>query len=50
VATISADPAPLMPQLIVLTLERQAIAGITWFADTGVFSHFGLPPEVAVTD
>jgi RNA polymerase sigma-70 factor (TIGR02960 family) len=29
--------------LIVLTLEREAIAGITWFADTGVFRHFGLP-------
>ena len=29
--------------LIVLTLEGAAIAGITWFADTGVFRHFGLP-------
>ena len=29
--------------LIVLTLERDAIAAITWFADTGVFRHFGLP-------
>jgi RNA polymerase sigma-70 factor (TIGR02960 family) len=29
--------------LIVLTLERDAVAGITWFADTGVFGHFGLP-------
>jgi RNA polymerase sigma-70 factor (TIGR02960 family) len=29
--------------LIVLTLEEDAIAGITWFADTGVFRHFGLP-------
>jgi RNA polymerase sigma-70 factor (ECF subfamily) len=29
--------------LIVLTLEGDAIAGITWFADTGVFRHFGLP-------
>jgi RNA polymerase sigma-70 factor (TIGR02960 family) len=29
--------------LIVLTLEREAIAAITWFADTGLFRHFGLP-------
>ncbi len=29
--------------LIVLTLERDAVAGITWFADTAVFRHFGLP-------
>jgi RNA polymerase sigma-70 factor (ECF subfamily) len=29
--------------LIVLTLEGGAIAAITWFADTGVFPHFGLP-------
>ena len=29
--------------LIVLTLEGEAVAGITWFADTGVFRHFGLP-------
>jgi RNA polymerase sigma-70 factor (TIGR02960 family) len=29
--------------LVVLTLERDAIAAITWFADTGVFRHFGLP-------
>jgi RNA polymerase sigma-70 factor, ECF subfamily len=29
--------------LIVLTLERDAIAAITWFADTGVFDQFGLP-------
>jgi RNA polymerase sigma-70 factor (ECF subfamily) len=29
--------------LIVLTLEGDAIAGITWFADTGHFRHFGLP-------
>jgi RNA polymerase sigma-70 factor, ECF subfamily len=32
--------------LIVLTLERHAVAGITWFADTGVFSRFGLPRTV----
>jgi RNA polymerase sigma-70 factor (TIGR02960 family) len=29
--------------LLVLTLEGAAIAAITWFADTGVFRHFGLP-------
>ena len=29
--------------LIVLTLEGDSIAAITWFADTGVFPHFGLP-------
>jgi len=29
--------------LIVLTLEGDAIAAITWFADTGIFRHFGLP-------
>jgi RNA polymerase sigma-70 factor (ECF subfamily) len=29
--------------LIVLTLERDAVAAITWFSDTGLFRHFGLP-------
>jgi RNA polymerase sigma-70 factor (TIGR02960 family) len=29
--------------LIVLMLEGDAIAAITWFADTSVFRHFGLP-------
>jgi RNA polymerase sigma-70 factor, ECF subfamily len=29
--------------LIVLTLEGDAIAAITWFADTGIFRYFGLP-------
>jgi RNA polymerase sigma-70 factor (TIGR02960 family) len=29
--------------LLVLTLEADAIAAITWFTDTGVFPHFGLP-------
>jgi RNA polymerase sigma-70 factor (TIGR02960 family) len=29
--------------MIVLTLEGEAITAITWFADTGVFRHFGLP-------
>jgi RNA polymerase sigma-70 factor (TIGR02960 family) len=29
--------------LIVVTLAGDAIAAITWFSDTGVFRHFGLP-------
>jgi RNA polymerase sigma-70 factor (ECF subfamily) len=29
--------------LIVLTLGDDAVTGITWFADTRVFAHFGLP-------
>ena len=29
--------------LIVLTLDGDAITAITWFGDTGVFRHFGLP-------
>jgi RNA polymerase sigma-70 factor (TIGR02960 family) len=29
--------------LTVLTLEGDAIAAMTWFTDTGVFRHFGLP-------
>jgi RNA polymerase sigma-70 factor (ECF subfamily) len=29
--------------LIVLTLQADAVAAITWVADTGVFRHFGLP-------
>ena len=29
--------------LIVLTLAGDAITAITWFSDTGVFRHFGLP-------
>jgi RNA polymerase sigma-70 factor (TIGR02960 family) len=33
--------------MIVLTLEGDAIAAITWFADTGVFRHFGLPRTLA---
>lgn len=32
--------------LFVLTLEGDAIAAITWFADTGVFPHFGLPQNL----
>jgi RNA polymerase sigma-70 factor (TIGR02960 family) len=29
--------------LFVLTLEGDAIAAVTWFSDTGMFRHFGLP-------
>ena len=29
--------------MLALTLQGDAIAAITWFADTGVFRHFGLP-------
>jgi RNA polymerase sigma-70 factor (ECF subfamily) len=29
--------------MIVVTLAGDAIAAITWFSDTGVFRHFGLP-------
>jgi RNA polymerase sigma-70 factor (TIGR02960 family) len=32
--------------LFVLTLEGEAIGAITWFADTSVFRHFGLPNAV----
>jgi RNA polymerase sigma-70 factor (ECF subfamily) len=30
--------------LFVLTLEGDRISAITWFADSSVFGHFGLPP------
>ena len=29
--------------LFVLTLQGDEISAITWFADSSVFSHFGLP-------
>ena len=29
--------------MIVLTLEGDRISAITWFADSSVFPHFGLP-------
>jgi RNA polymerase sigma-70 factor (TIGR02960 family) len=32
--------------LIVLTLEWNKISAITWFADTGLFAHFGLPQRL----
>ena len=34
--------------LIVLTLEGEAVAAITWFADTAVFAHFGLPRTLPI--
>ena len=34
--------------VIVLTLEGDAIAAITWFADTAVFRHFGLPRTLPI--
>jgi RNA polymerase sigma-70 factor (ECF subfamily) len=40
------DPATEIARpyaLFVLTLEGDRIAAITWFADGGVFPHFGLP-------
>jgi RNA polymerase sigma-70 factor (TIGR02960 family) len=33
--------------LLVLTLEGDAVSAITWFADTAVFRHFGLPRRLA---
>jgi RNA polymerase sigma-70 factor (ECF subfamily) len=32
--------------LFVLTLERDAAAAMTWFSDTALFEHFGLPRTV----
>jgi hypothetical protein len=29
--------------IIVLTLAGDAVAAMTWFTDTGVLRHFGLP-------
>jgi hypothetical protein len=29
--------------LFVLTLDGDGISAITWFGDTSVFPHFGLP-------
>jgi RNA polymerase sigma-70 factor (ECF subfamily) len=34
--------------LLVLTLAGSDIAEITWFADSGVFPHFGLPRTIAI--
>ena len=33
--------------LFVLTLEDDAVAGITWFSDTELFRRFGLPPALS---
>jgi hypothetical protein len=35
--------------LLVLTLEGDRIAAITWFVDTGVFPHLGLPRTLRAT-
>ena len=32
--------------LFVLTLEGDAAAAMTWFADTALFEHFGLPAVI----
>jgi RNA polymerase sigma-70 factor, ECF subfamily len=32
--------------LFVLTLEGDGAAAMTWFADTALFEHFGLPRSV----
>ena len=32
--------------LFVLTLERDRISAITWFGDSGILPHFGLPPTL----
>jgi RNA polymerase sigma-70 factor (ECF subfamily) len=34
---------PRLYAIFVLTLEGDAVSAITWFADTGVLRHFGLP-------
>jgi hypothetical protein len=35
--------------LFVLTLEGDAVAAITWFAETALFRHFGLPRTLPVS-
>jgi RNA polymerase sigma-70 factor (ECF subfamily) len=35
--------------LFVLTLEGEAAAAMTWFADTALFEHFGLPQALPAT-
>jgi hypothetical protein len=34
--------------LFVLALDGDRISAITWFADSSVFPHFGLPPAFFV--
>jgi RNA polymerase sigma-70 factor (ECF subfamily) len=36
--------------LLVLTLERDQISAMTWFADSSVFALFGLPRTLARPD
>jgi hypothetical protein len=35
--------------LFVLTLDGEAVSALTWFADTAVFRHFGLPRTLPST-
>jgi hypothetical protein len=32
--------------MFVLTIQSEQISAITWFADSSVFPHFGLPPTL----
>jgi hypothetical protein len=34
--------------LFVLTLEGEQVSAITWFGDSSVFPHFGLPRTLRV--
>jgi RNA polymerase sigma-70 factor (TIGR02960 family) len=43
---LAAHDASPARALFVLTLEGSGISAITWFADTSVFSQFGLPPTL----
>jgi RNA polymerase sigma-70 factor, ECF subfamily len=36
--------------VMVLTLDEEAIAAITGFADASIFPFFGLPPELEATE
>ena len=46
-AYLPAGQAAAARGLFVLTLAADGIAAITWFADPGVFRHFGLPETLA---
>jgi hypothetical protein len=45
-AWLRMPPQPFEYGLLVLTLAGGGIAEITWFADSSVFPHFGLPRTV----
>jgi RNA polymerase sigma-70 factor (ECF subfamily) len=36
--------------LVVLTLADDGIAEVTWFADSSVFPHFGLPRTLRIAE